>query len=101
MGLLFVRRRPLLRGAMLAGAGAAVYSAGKRRQAAADHEYAQDAQLAATAPPQQGESGPSASQVREPAADPIAQLERLKALLDQGALTESEYEMAKKKVLQA
>jgi len=35
-----------------------------------------------------------------PADDPVGQLERLKSLLDQGALTQEEYDAAKQQVLQ-
>jgi len=44
---MYVRRRPLLRGAMLAGTGAIAYRAGKRSQANAQHEDEQDQQIAA------------------------------------------------------
>lgn len=89
-------RRPLLRGAMLAGAGTAAYRAGRRREARDEHEWQQDQQLASLsqAPP-------------APAAQPAAagggtvdQLERLKQLLDQGALSQGEYESAKRQVLE-
>ena len=90
-------RRPLLRGAMLAGAGTAAYRAGRRREARDEHEWQQDQQLASLsqAPP-------------APAAQPagvgggtVDQLERLKQLLDQGALSQGEYESAKRQVLES
>jgi Short C-terminal domain len=94
MGLLVARRRPLLRGAMLAGAGAAVYHAGKRHEAREQQEYedqqyadASQAQPAPAPPPAAGGTG---------TAD---ELERLKGLLDQGALTPAEFDAAKQKVL--
>jgi hypothetical protein len=86
MGLMFRRRRPLLGAAMLAGAGTVAYQAGKRRQADDDGYYAgqddtgQDAQA------------PSGGGT-------VAELERLKALLDQGVLTPAEFDAAKQKVL--
>lgn len=46
MGLLFARRRPLPRGAMLAGGAAVAYHAGQRQQAGAEHEYEQDQAIA-------------------------------------------------------
>ncbi len=99
MGLMFRRRRPLMRGAMLAGAGAAVYHAGKRSQANTQHEYDQDEQLAEVqsqqAPQYQAPPPPAA-----PSSNTVNELERLKALLDQGALTQAEFEAAKQQVLQ-
>jgi len=54
------RRRPLLRGALLAGAGTAVYHAGKRSQANAQHEGDQDQQIADVSQDQQDEVGSAA-----------------------------------------
>ncbi len=78
---IYGRRRPLLRGAMLAGTGAVAYRAGKRSQANAQHEDDQD-------------------QPAAPSTDTVTELERLKALLDQGALTQAEFDAAKQQILQ-
>jgi hypothetical protein len=93
MGLLFRRRRPLLGAAMLAGAGTMAYRAGQRRQADEDasyaHEYDQDQAIGGAyqqAPPSEG-------------GGTVAELERLKALLDQGVLTPEEFAAAKQQVL--
>ncbi|UBU09521.1 SHOCT domain-containing protein [Nonomuraea gerenzanensis] len=83
MGLLYRRRRPLRNAAMLAGAGVLAYQAGKRHQETG--EYDQDP-YEPSGPPQSG--GGMADQ-----------LERLKALLDQGAISEEEYRTAKQQVL--
>jgi membrane protease subunit (stomatin/prohibitin family) len=79
-----------MRGAMLAGAGAAVYQAGKRHQANAQPEYDQDQQLDEV----------SQDQAPAPASnDMVTELERLKGLLDSGALTQDEFDAAKQKIL--
>jgi hypothetical protein len=94
------RRRPLMRAAMVGGAG---YAMGKRRAAAQQHEYEQDAQLAdlqqgapAAAPPP-----PAAPQAAGPMteADRVNALKNLKDLLDAGALTQAEFDAQKQKLL--
>ncbi|GAA3611288.1 hypothetical protein GCM10022419_115360 [Nonomuraea rosea] len=87
MGLLFRRRRPLRNAAMLAGAGVLAYQAGKHNQAADGgyDEYGQDQGAA------EGSGAGSGSMADE--------LERLKALLDQGAITRAEYRAAKQQLL--
>jgi hypothetical protein len=91
-----MRRRPLLRGAMLAGAGTAAYRAGRRREARDEHEWQQDQQIASMsqAPPA------PAAQPAAAGSGTVDQLERLKQLLDQGALSQAEYESAKRQVLE-
>ena len=88
------RRRPLLRGAMLAGAGATVYHAGKRHEASEQQEADQDQQLAAQS------EAPEATPAPEASTGTVSELERLKDLLDEGALTQEEFDAAKQKVLQ-
>jgi membrane protease subunit (stomatin/prohibitin family) len=90
MGLMRRRRRPLMRGAMLAGAGAAVYHAGKRHEANAQPEDDQDQQVDEVS---QDEAPAPASN------DMVTELERLKGLLDSGALTQDEFDAAKQKIL--
>jgi membrane protease subunit (stomatin/prohibitin family) len=81
-----------MRGAMLAGAGAAVYHAGKRHEANAQPEDDQDQQIDEV----------SQDQAPAPASnDMVTELERLKGLLDSGALTQDEFDAAKQKVLSA
>jgi membrane protease subunit (stomatin/prohibitin family) len=84
----------LVRGAMLAGAGAAVYHAGKRHEASEQQEAEQDQQLAGQSEAQQAAPAPEAS------TGTVSELERLKDLLDEGALTQAEFDAAKQKVLQ-
>jgi hypothetical protein len=94
---LFLRpRRPLLRGAMLGGtaflAGRAGARAQERQYAEQASEADQEARLSqletAQAPP------PSAG-----GSDLVAELTKLKGLLDAGALTQDEFQAAKQQLL--
>jgi hypothetical protein len=94
------RRRPLMRAAMVGGAG---YAAGKRRARTEEHEYEQDAQLAgmqqappATAPPP---APAAAAPAATSAADRIEALKNLKELLDSGVLTQAEFDAQKQQLL--
>ena len=83
---------------MLAGGGALAYQAGKRRQADMQHEYDQDAALAQqAAPPQYAAPAPAASPASE--ADKVQALADLKNLLDQGAISQAEFDAEKQKLL--
>ena len=101
MGLMFRRRRPLLGAAMLAGAGTMAYRAGQRQQADEDayyaHEYDQDQAIAGTY--QQPPPPPAGGMAGGTAGGTVAELERLKALYDQGVLTPEEFQAAKQQVL--
>jgi predicted Zn-dependent peptidase len=83
------RRRPLMRAAMVGGAG---YAAGKRRARTEEHEYEQDTQLAGM---QQAAPPPAATS----AADRIEALKNLKELLDTGVLTQAEFDAQKQQLL--
>jgi hypothetical protein len=99
MGLMFRRRRPLLGAAMLAGAGTVAYQAGKRRQA---DENAYDAGGYDQGQYPQGQYDQGQYDQSPPGSGTggtVAELERLKALLDQGVLTPAEFNAAKQKVL--
>lgn len=93
-----MRRRPLMRAAMVGGAG---YMAGKSAQRTAQHEAYQDQQLAEAQqaayapPPAAAPPAPAAS-----ATDTVAALTQLKGLLDSGVLTQAEFEAEKQKILQ-
>jgi hypothetical protein len=100
-----LRRRPLMRAAVVGGTA---YYAGKKvsqgRQAEAD-QNAQIADLQAQQQQQAYQQQPVYQQ--PPAAAPAGgaesvadQIERLKGLLDSGALTPEEYSAAKQQVLQ-
>jgi Short C-terminal domain len=86
------RRRPLMRAAMVGGAG---YYAGKRMQEGREEDAYRDARLEelearqATPAPPGGISDSS-----------IEQLQKLGQLHDQGVLTDAEFEAQKQKVLQ-
>jgi Short C-terminal domain len=92
----FVRRRPLLRAAVVGGAA---YHAGKRVQEGREEDYDRDARIAeleAQQAQQQADPAPAAA----PQADMVDQLERLGKLKEQGILTDAEFEVQKQKILQ-
>lgn len=91
------RRRPLMRAAMVGGAG---YAVGKRR--AAGQQAEQDAAIAQQpAPAAPAPAAPAAAPA--PAAmsdaDRIEALKNLKELLDSGVLTQAEFDAQKQKLL--
>jgi hypothetical protein len=98
-----MRRRPLLRAAMVGGGA---YAAGKHVQRKQEHEYEQDQQLADVqdqqAPPQVSQYQAPPPQAAPPAsaADRVKALSDLKGLLDAGVLTQGEFEVEKQKILQ-
>ncbi|HZU18651.1 MAG TPA: SHOCT domain-containing protein [Candidatus Dormibacteraeota bacterium] len=97
---MIVRRRPLLRAAMVGGVGYTAYQAGKRRTDQAQHEAEQDAQLAAMQ--QQAEAPvppPAATPPADAAAQRVEALSKLKELLDAGALTQQEFDAEKRRIL--
>jgi Short C-terminal domain len=92
------RRRPLLRGAMVGGAG---YMAGKAGANRAAREASQEQRIeglegsqAATAPPPAAAAQPAAAQ-----GGTIEQLKQLGELRDSGVLTPEEFEREKQKLL--
>lgn len=103
------RRRPLMRAAMMGGAG---YMAGKHAQRSNYREDEQEQRLseleqqqyAQQAPPQQvAPPPPVAAPAAAPAAaggDLVSRLTELKGLLDAGALSQAEFDAAKAKILQ-
>jgi len=90
-----MRRRPLVRAAMVGGGA---YAAGKARQRGQEREAGQEERLASL------EQQPAAAAAPAPAApasgDVVGKLKELKELQDSGALTAEEFEVAKQKVLQ-
>lgn len=92
----FVRRRPLLRAAVVGGAA---YHAGKRVQEGREEDYDRDARIAELEAQQaQQQAAPAAAAA--PQADMVDQLERLGKLKEQGILTDAEFEVQKQKILQ-
>ena len=96
MGLMFRRRRPLMRVAGAAAVGSVAYQSGKRHEQQAQvNEQAQQA-YAATQPQPPPASAPAAA---APADDTTTELERLAQLHQSGALTDDEFAAAKSKLL--
>jgi membrane protease subunit (stomatin/prohibitin family) len=98
-----MRRRPLLGAAVVGGVA---YHAGKKGQQSRDQEADQNAQIAdlqqqqqqqqyQQAPPPQAAPAPAAEE------DPMAKLTQLKGLLDQGVLTQAEFDFQKTRILQS
>jgi len=92
-----------MRAAMVGGAG---YMAGKKAQQGKAREAEQEERIAALE--QQQAPAPATAAMAPPAAAPaapsggtdvVAELTKLKGLLDAGVLTPEEFEAAKKKVL--
>jgi membrane protease subunit (stomatin/prohibitin family) len=93
------RRRPLVRGAMVAGAG---YAAGKSRANAQAAGVEQEQRIAAL----EAQQAPAPAAAPAPPAggaasadDVIEQLTKLKGLLDAGVLTQDEFDAQKRKLL--
>jgi membrane protease subunit (stomatin/prohibitin family) len=94
MGLMVRRRRPVARAAMMAGGAAVAYQAGKE----SGQGQGQDQQ--ATAEPQVQQAPPPAAPAAPAGGASTAdQLMQLKQLLDEGVLTQAEFEAQKQKVL--
>jgi Short C-terminal domain len=90
------RRRPLMRAAMVGGTA---YAVGKHAQRGQSQEQEQEARIAELEAQQYA---PAAAPAVPPAGGPTdlaANLTQLKGLLDQGALTQAEYDAAKQKLL--
>jgi hypothetical protein len=95
------RRRPLMRAAMMGGAG---YVAGKHAQRSAGRDSGQEARLEALEQqPVAAAPAAAAPTAAAPAGgqDVVARLTELKGLLDAGVLTQGEFAAAKRKVLGA
>jgi membrane protease subunit (stomatin/prohibitin family) len=88
------RRRPLLRAAMVGGAG---YMAGRRMAERDQREAYQDEQLANL---QAGGAGPPPAAASASSTDRVEALTKLKELLDAGVLSEAEFAAEKAKILQ-
>lgn len=96
------RRRPLMRAAMMGGAG---YMAGKRAARSSYRESDQEQRLEQLEQQQTAPAAAAPVAAPAPAAAPaggdlVTKLNELKGLLDAGALTQTEFDAAKAKVLQ-
>jgi membrane protease subunit (stomatin/prohibitin family) len=97
---MFMRRRPLLRTAAVAGG--AMYAGRKMGQASEERQYAEDQQNQQIAQLQQQQAYQQQQQAPAPAAagpSMLDQLNQLSALHDQGALSDEEFAAAKAKLL--
>jgi membrane protease subunit (stomatin/prohibitin family) len=89
----------LLRAAVVGGAA---YHVGKRAQAGRDQDAAQQQQiddLQAQQDQQQYQQQAAAAPAPASSEDGMAKLTQLKSLLDQGVLTQAEFDMQKQKIL--
>ena len=89
-----MRRRPLRRAAVIGGVAAVAHHAGTSRLSAG--------RRAGSRPPICRRSRPPAARAAAPGvggADMVAQLESLKKLLDEGVLTQAEFDTQKQKLL--
>ena len=97
-----MRRRPLARAAVVGGVA---YHAGKKGQQSRDAEADQNAQIAdLQAQEAQPQYAPPPAAPAAPAvgsADMVTQLQNLKKLLDEGVLTQAEFDTEKQKILSA
>jgi putative oligomerization/nucleic acid binding protein len=100
---MFIRRRPLLRAGMLAGGAYMAHEAGERSVQRQYAEADQDQRLAdLEAEKQVAAAPPPPAPVPPPVAAEtglVAELTKLKGLLDAGALTQDEFDSAKRKLL--
>jgi membrane protease subunit (stomatin/prohibitin family) len=88
----------LLRAAVVGGAA---YHVGKRAQAGRDQDAAQQQQIDDLQAQQQQQQYQQQAAAPAPASseDGMAKLTQLKSLLDQGVLTQAEFDMQKQKIL--
>jgi hypothetical protein len=98
-----MRRRPLRRAAVVGGVAVAAHHAGTRSAQAQAAEQDQDQQIAdlqaQQAQPQYAPPPPAAAAPAVGGEDMVTQLENLKKLLDEGVLTQAEFDMQKQKLL--
>ena len=87
---------PFLLRAAIVGGGA--YAVGKRVQGGRDQNAAQDQQIN-DLQQQQAQAAAPAPQAPASDEDAMAKLTQLKSLLDQGVLTQAEFDMQKQKIL--
>ena len=102
------RRRPLRRAAVLGGVAAVAHHAGTKSAQAQAAEQTQDQQIADLqdqqaapqyAPQPQYAPPPAPAAPEAGGTDMVTQLENLKKLLDEGVLTQAEFDTEKQKVL--
>jgi hypothetical protein len=94
-----MRRRPLRRAAVVGGVAVAAHHAGTKSAQAQAAEEAQNAQIADLQAQQYAAPAPAPAAPAVGGADMVTQLENLKKLLDEGVLTQAEFDMQKQKLL--
>ena len=99
---MMMRRRPLVRAAMVGGGA---YAAGKARQRGQTRQADEDQRIGALEQQQSAAAAPQPAAPAAPAAAPgsddiVGKLKELKELQDSGALTPDQFEAAKQKLLQ-
>ncbi len=90
------RRRPALRAATMAGGAAVAYHAGKKSQAGADQDAAQNEATQQPAAPMPAAPAAPAGGMSQASIDELKQLGQLH---DQGILTDEEFAAQKAKIL--
>jgi membrane protease subunit (stomatin/prohibitin family) len=95
-----MRRRPLLAAAVVGGTA---YHMGKKGQQSRDQQAQIDDMQAQQDQQQYQQAPPQAAPAAAPAAeeDPMAKLTQLKGLLDQGVLTQAEFDFQQTKIVQS
>jgi membrane protease subunit (stomatin/prohibitin family) len=81
--------------------GGVAYHAGKKGQQSRDAEADQNAQIADLQAQQQQQAPAQAAPAPASSEDSMAKLTQLKSLLDQGVLTQAEFDVQKTKILQS
>jgi membrane protease subunit (stomatin/prohibitin family) len=79
--------------------GGAAYHVGKRAQAGRDQDAAQQQQIDDLQAQQQYQAQAAPAEAAPSQEDQMAKLAQLKSLLDQGVLTQAEFDVQKQKIL--
>ena len=94
-----MRRRPLRRAAVIGGVAAVAHHAGTKSANAQNAEAQQSQDIADLQAQQAAAPAPAAPSAAPGGTDMVTQLENLKKLLDDGVLTQAEFDLQKQKIL--
>jgi len=94
-----MRRRPLRRAAVIGGVAAVAHHAGTKSANAQNAEAQQSQDIADLQAQQAAAPAPAAPSAAPGGTDMVTQLENLKKLLDEGVLTQAEFDLQKQKIL--
>ena len=94
-----MRRRPLRRAAVIGGVAAVAHHAGTKSANAQNDEAQQSQDIADLQAQQAAAPAPAAQSAAPGGTDMVTQLENLKKLLDEGVLTQAEFDLQKQKIL--